>query len=281
MAAGTLTSHDSVRPRLGTDSSTRGLTPLLRRPRGAARHRPRRRARASSSPCSGAAARARARCCGRSPASTATPAATSRARAAGGRLPGSAAAALGHACSTTSILGQKGAAAATAGRQALAEVGLAGHENDWPKTLSGGEAQRAALARALVREPQLLLLDEPFGALDALTRIRMHALVQELCAATSPRCCSSPTTSTRPSLLADRVLVLTDGRHLARRARRRAEPAAAQRRPLRRAALAAAARARRRRDRRRRPPASDHRLTCRTDRPSITRSCRLAGRSPS
>jgi len=112
------------------------------------------------------------------------------------------------------ILGLDGTSsdAAAAGRAALAEVGLDGHEGDWPKTLSGGEAQRASLARALVRSPKLLLLDEPFGALDALTRIRMHALVQQLHAKHAPAVLLVTHDVDEAVLLADRVIVLTDGR---------------------------------------------------------------------
>jgi sulfonate transport system ATP-binding protein len=98
-------------------------------------------------------------------------------------------------------------------RQALAEVGLTGRQRDWPVTLSGGEAQRVALARALVREPDLLLLDEPFSALDALTRLRMHVLLRDLCAKHRPAVLLVTHDVDEAIMLADRITVLSpDGR---------------------------------------------------------------------
>ncbi|TPG49519.1 ABC transporter ATP-binding protein [Roseomonas nepalensis] len=109
-------------------------------------------------------------------------------------------------------LGLEGRDAKGRAERALGEVGLARHLEAWPATLSGGEAQRAALARALVREPRLLLLDEPFAALDALTRIRMHALVLELWRAHGPTTLIVTHDVDEAVLLADRVLVLDAGR---------------------------------------------------------------------
>jgi len=96
--------------------------------------------------------------------------------------------------------------------QALAEVELTERASAWPLTLSGGEAQRVSLARALVRSPALLLLDEPFSALDALTTISMHRLVLRLWEAHRPAVLLVTHDVDEALALADRVLVLGDGR---------------------------------------------------------------------
>ncbi|MCX5228864.1 ABC transporter ATP-binding protein [Streptomyces sp. NPDC006553] len=108
-------------------------------------------------------------------------------------------------------LGLRGPGARERGLTALAEVGLAGRERSWPHELSGGEQQRAALARALVRDPELLLADEPFGALDALTRIKMHDLLRELYERHRPAVLLVTHDVDEAVELADRVLVLDEG----------------------------------------------------------------------
>jgi len=113
--------------------------------------------------------------------------------------------------------GRSRAAAHDAGRASLAEVGLAGRERAWPNELSGGEQQRVSLARSLVRSPRLLLADEPFGALDALTRIRMHALLRDLCARHRPAVLLVTHDVDEAIVLADRVVVLDEGRIAAER----------------------------------------------------------------
>jgi len=111
-------------------------------------------------------------------------------------------------------LGLNGDGAQDLGREALAEVGLGTHLRAWPNTLSGGEAQRVALARARVRKPDLLLLDEPFGALDALTRVRMQELLMQLCSKYRPAVVLVTHDVEEAVLLADRLLVLDSGRFI-------------------------------------------------------------------
>jgi sulfonate transport system ATP-binding protein len=95
---------------------------------------------------------------------------------------------------------------------ALDEVGIAGRADAWPGTLSGGESQRVALARAFIRHPKLLLLDEPFGSLDALTRLRMHRLLRELCARHRPATLLVTHDVDEAISLADRILVISGER---------------------------------------------------------------------
>ena len=86
-------------------------------------------------------------------------------------------------------------------RALLKEVGLADFGDKHPWQLSGGMLQRASLCRALMHEPQLLMLDEPFGALDQFTREELWAIMQELwMKLNGPRSCSSPMTSKKPAI---------------------------------------------------------------------------------
>jgi sulfonate transport system ATP-binding protein len=94
----------------------------------------------------------------------------------------------------------------------LDEVGLRDRAQAWPKTLSGGEAQRVSLARALVADPDLVLLDEPFAALDAITRLRMHDLVRALRHRHNAAMLLVTHDVDEAIALADRILVMSDGR---------------------------------------------------------------------
>jgi sulfonate transport system ATP-binding protein len=95
---------------------------------------------------------------------------------------------------------------------ALAEVQLAEKAGEWPSRLSGGQRQRAALARALVSQPGFLALDEPLGALDALTRITMQSLIERVWQEQGFTALFVTHDVTEAVALADRVIVLDEGR---------------------------------------------------------------------
>jgi sulfonate transport system ATP-binding protein len=93
----------------------------------------------------------------------------------------------------------------------LAQVGLAGRGHDWPGVLSGGQKQRISLARALASHPRLLAFDEPLGALDALTRIEMQALIERVWQAKGFTAIVVTHDVAEAVALADRILLLENG----------------------------------------------------------------------
>ena len=94
-------------------------------------------------------------------------------------------------------------------REFIHLVGLKGFENSWPDELSGGMAQRVSIARALIQDPDLLLLDEPFGALDALTREKMGMELLRIWQNSQKAVILVTHSISEALLLSDRILVLS------------------------------------------------------------------------
>lgn len=104
-----------------------------------------------------------------------------------------------------------GAVDKTVAKEALEKVGLIDKLKNWPDQLSGGQKQRIALARALASNPDILLFDEPLGALDALTRIEMQNLIEELWQQQKFTSLLVTHDVTEAVRLADRVIVIDRG----------------------------------------------------------------------
>ncbi len=106
----------------------------------------------------------------------------------------------------------KGKEARQRAQEFLAEVGLEDRAAEWPSVLSGGQRQRVALARALIGNPSILALDEPLGALDALTRIEMQALLERVWRKQGFTAVLVTHDVSEAVALADRVVVIDKGR---------------------------------------------------------------------
>lgn len=117
--------------------------------------------------------------------------------------------ALGNATAGLEAQGVPRAEAATRARALFAEFGLAGFERAWPATLSGGMRQRVAFARTVLAAHDLLLLDEPFGALDALTRTSLQRWLADLWERLGATCLLVTHDLDEALLLADRIYVLS------------------------------------------------------------------------
>jgi NitT/TauT family transport system ATP-binding protein len=116
---------------------------------------------------------------------------------------------LGNVLFPMEVLGKNDRAAETRAEELLALVGLSGFEQAYPRQLSGGMQQRVALCRAIVHEPSILLMDEPFGALDELTRLEMNDLLLDIRRVTGATVVFVTHSISEAVYLSDRVLVFS------------------------------------------------------------------------